>query len=182
LLTAATAVQIAIAIIVLTRPSRDDVDSAERAPPATVSGPSGEEQSPAPARSLPFAARKEGFYKRAAAGSSARVRRKIGGSPSTKADRPKPRPLASPPPPPPPRATTPATANTPSPPPSETATAVGRPPPTAARSPGGGGDDEDGDGDDEEDDEEDEEDEGDDEDGDDDDGDDDDDGGGEDDD
>jgi hypothetical protein len=161
LLTAATAVQIAIALIILTRPSRDDVDAAERAPPATVSGPGGEEQSPAPARTLPFAARKEGFYKRgAAAGSRPRARVEIGGSPSIKAGRPKPRMVPSAPPPPPPRATTPARANTPPPPPSETATAAGRPPPTVARSPGGGGDD----------DEEDEEDEGDDEDGDDDDG------------
>jgi hypothetical protein len=174
---AATAVQIAIAIIVLTRPSRDDVNSAERPRPATVSLPSGDEQSQARAPTLPFAARKEGFYRRGAAGSRPHARAKSGGSPSTKADRPKPRLVPNPPLPPPPRATTAATASNPPPPRSETTNAAGRPPPqTVARSPGGGEDEDD-------DDEEDEEDEGDGDDGgDDDDGDDDDGGGGEDDD
>jgi hypothetical protein len=177
LLTAATAVQIAIAIIVLSRPSRDNVEAAERARPATVSAPSGDERSPARARTLPFAARKQGFYKRGAVGSRPHARGKVAGSPGTKADRPKPRTVPSPPPPPPPQATTAARANN-LPPPSETATAAGRPPAqTVARSPRGGGDDDD------DDDEEQEEDEGDDDDGDDDDSDgDEDDGGGEDDD
>jgi hypothetical protein len=174
LLTAATAVQIAIAIILFTRPSRDDVESADRARPATVSAPSGDEQSPAPAQALPFAARKEGFYRRDAAGSRPDARAKLGASPSTKADRAKPRTVPSPPPPPPPAATTAARANPPPPPPSETATAAGRPPPAVARSPGGGGDDDDDDDDEEEEDEDEGEDGGGDEDGDDDGGDDDD--------
>jgi hypothetical protein len=163
---AATAVQIAIAIIVLTRPSRDDVNSAGRPRPATVSLPSGDEQSQARAPTLPFAARKEGFYRRGAAGSRPHARAKSGGSPSTKADRPKPRLVPNPPLPPPPRATTAATASNPPPPRSETTNAAGRPPPqTVARSPGGSGDDEDDDDDEEV---EEEEDEGDDDDGDDD--------------
>jgi hypothetical protein len=150
LLTAATAIQIAIALIVLTRPSRDDDESAERARPATVAVLKRDEQSPARAQTLPFAVRKEGFYRRGAAGSRPRTRGKIGGSASTKVDRPKPRLAPSPPPPPPPRATI---ANPP-PPSSETTNAAGRPPPqTVAQSPGGGGDDEDDDDEEEEDDE-----------------------------
>jgi hypothetical protein len=149
LLIAATAIQIAIALIVLTRPSRDDVESAERARPATVSVPSGDEQSPAPARTLPFAVRKEGFYRRGAADSRTRTRRKIGGSPTTKAARSRPRLAPSRPPPPPPPPTSAATANPPPPPPSETATAAERPPPqSVARSRGGDDDDDEWDDDD----------------------------------
>jgi hypothetical protein len=187
LLTAATAIQIAIALIVLTRPSRDDVDSAEPARRATVSAPGGDEQSAAPARTLPFAVRKEGFYRRGAAGSRPRARGKFGGSPTTKVDRPKPRLARSPPPPPPPRATTATTADNPPPPSSETTNAAGRPPPQTVARNAAGGEDEDDDDEEEEEEEEEEEDEGDDDDGGDgdgdgDDGDDGDDGGGEDDD
>jgi hypothetical protein len=167
LLTAATAVQIAIAIILFTRPSRDDVESADRARPATVSAPSGDEQAPPPAEALPFAARKEGFYRRDAAGSRPHAGAKLRGSPSTKGDRPAPRTVPSPPPPPPPAATTAARVNPPPPPLSVTATAAGGPPPTVARSPGGGGDDDDDDDEEEEDDEDEGEDGDDDEDGDD---------------
>jgi hypothetical protein len=151
LLTAATAIQIAIALIVLTRPSRDDVESAERARRATVSVPSGDEQSAAPARTLPFAVRKEGFYRRGAAGSRPRGR-KVGGSPSRKVDRPKPRLIPNPPPPLQ-RATTVATANNPPPPSSETTNAAGRPPPQTVARNAAGGEDEDDDDEEEEDDE-----------------------------
>jgi hypothetical protein len=181
LLTAATAVQIAIAIIVLTRPSRDDAESAERARPATVSLPSVDEQLSPPGATLPFATREDDVSKRAAAGSRPHARGKSGGSLRTKVERPKPRRLPSPPPPPPP-ATTAARADNPAPPLSETATATGRPPPQAVtRSPGGGGDDGE-DGDDGDDDDEEQEDDGEDDDGGDDGGGDEDDGGGDDDD
>ena len=162
MLTAATAVQIAIAIIVLTRQSGDGEDRADREQHITASSSAGDVQSPAATGNLPFAAREKDFYRRGAAGFGAGARGGVEGSPSEKADRPTPRTAPSlPPPPPPPATTAGASIDTPPPPPPPAATArtSTRPPPsvkpttdqpqrpqTVAPRPGGG-DDEDDDGD-----------------------------------